>query len=79
MAIEHVLIIIMALAIVAIVLMIHSQAIGQFDSVLKAVLRPPKDEPAPEPVRLRVIGAAAVVAAITTLSFLITFLTFLTR
>jgi hypothetical protein len=75
MAIDRVRIIIMALAIVAIVLMIHGQAIGQFDSVLKAVLRPPKDEPDPEPVRLRVIAAATVAAAITALSLLIAFLT----
>jgi len=52
MAIDRVLIIIMALGIVAIVLMIHGQAIGQFDSVLKAVLGPPKDKPDPEPVRI---------------------------
>jgi len=75
MAIDRVLIIIMALAIVAIVLMIHGQAIGQFDSVLKAVLRPPKEEPDPEPVRLRVIAAAAVAAAIAALSLLFAFLT----
>ena len=75
MAIDRVLIIIMALGIVAIVLMIHGQAIGQFDSVLKAVLRPPKDAPDPEPVRLRVIAPAAVAAAIAALSLLITFLT----
>jgi|GEM_PF-3040987 hypothetical protein len=75
MAIDRVLIIIMALGIVAIVLMIHGQAIGQFDSVLKAVLRPPKDEPDPEPVRLWVIAPAAVAAAIAALSLLITFLT----
>ena len=75
MAIDRVLIIIMALGIVAIVLMIHGQAIGQFDSVLKAVLRPPKYEPDPEPVRLRVIAPAAVAAAIAALSLLITFLT----
>ena len=75
MAIDRVLIIIMALGIVAIVLMIHGQAIGQFDSVLKAVLRPPKDEPDPEPVRLRVIAPAAVAAAIAALSLLFAFLT----
>ena len=75
MAIDRVLIIIMALAIVAIALMIHGQAIGQFDSVLKAVLRPPKKEPDPEPVRLRVIAAAAVAAAIAALSLLFAFLT----
>ncbi len=75
MAIDRVLIIIMALGIVAIVLMIHGQAIGQFDSVLKAVLRPPTDEPDPEPVRLRVIAPAAVAAAIAALSLLIAFLT----
>ena len=75
MAIDRVLIIIMALGIVAIVLMIHGQAIGQFDSVLKAVLRPPKDELDPEPVRLRVIAPAAVAAAIAALSLLIAFLT----
>ena len=75
MAIDRVLIIIMALGIVAIVLMIHGQAIGQFDSVLKAVLRTPKDEPDPEPVRLRVIAPAAVAAAIAALSLLIAFLT----
>jgi len=75
MAFDRVLIIIMALAIVAIVLTIHGQAIGQFDSVLKAVLRPPKDEPDPEPVRLRVTAHAAVAAAIAALSLLIVFLT----
>jgi hypothetical protein len=75
MAIDRVLIVIMALAIVAIVLLIHGQAIDQFDTVLKAVLRPPKDEPNPEPVRLRVIAPAAVVAAIAALSLLIAFLT----
>ena len=68
MAIDRVPIIIMALAIVAIVLMIHGQAIGQIDSVLKAALRPPKDEPDPEPVRLRVIAPAAGAAAIAALS-----------
>ena len=75
MAIDRVLIIIMALVIMAIVLMIHGQAIGQFDSVLKAVLRPPKDEPDPEPVRLRVIATAAMAAAIAALSLLFAFLT----
>ena len=35
MAIDRALIIVMVLAVVAIVLMIHGQAIGQFDSVLK--------------------------------------------
>ena len=75
MAIDRVPIIIMALAIVAIVLMIHGQAIGQFDSVLKAALRPPKDEPDPELVRLRVIAPAAGAAAIAALSLLIAFLT----
>jgi hypothetical protein len=75
MAIDRVLIIIMAFAIVAIVLMIHGQAIDQFDRVLKAVLRPPKDVPNPEPVRLRVIAPAAVAAAIAALSLLIAFLT----
>jgi hypothetical protein len=75
MAIDCVLITIMALAIVAIVLMILGQAIGQFDSVLKTVLRPPKDEPDPEPVRLRVIAPAAVAAAIAVLSLFLLFLT----
>jgi hypothetical protein len=64
----------MVLVIVAIVLMIHDQAIGQFDSVLKAVLRPPKDELDPEPVSL-VIAAAATAAAIAALSLLFAFLT----
>jgi Na+-transporting methylmalonyl-CoA/oxaloacetate decarboxylase gamma subunit len=75
MAIDRVLITIMGLAIVAIALMILGQAMGQFDSVLKTVLRPPKDEPDPEPVRLRVIAPAAVAAAIAALSLLIAFLT----
>ena len=75
MAIDRVLIIIMALAIVAIVLITLGQAIGQFDSVLKAVLHPPKDEPDPEPVGLRVIAATAVAAAIAALSVLFAFLT----
>jgi hypothetical protein len=75
MAIDRVLIAITALAIVAIVLMILGQAIGQFDSVLKTGLRPPKDEPDPEPVRLRVIAPAAVAAAIAALSLLLAFLT----
>jgi len=77
MAIDRVLIIIssLALAIVAIVLTIHSQAIGQFNSVLKAVLRAPKDEPDQDPVRLRVIAPATVAAAIAALSLLIAFLT----
>jgi hypothetical protein len=48
MAIDRALIIVMALAVVAIVLMIPGQAIGQFNSVLKAVLTPKDD---PEPVR----------------------------
>ena len=73
MVIDRVLIIIMALAIVAIVLLIHSQAIGQFDNVLKAILRHPKDHP--EPVRLRVIAPAAMAAAIVALSLLLAFLT----
>ena len=75
MANDRVQLIIMALAIVAIVLITLGQAIGQFDSVLKTVFRPPKDEPYPEPVRSRVIGAAAVVAAVTALSLLVAFLT----
>jgi hypothetical protein len=73
MAIDRVLIIIMAPAIVAVVLMILGQAFGQFDSVLKTVLRPPKDELAPEPVELRLIVPAAVAAAIAALSLLIVF------
>ena len=75
MAIDRVLIIIAALAIVAIVLMIHDQAIDQFDRALKAVLRPPKNEPDPEPVRLRVIAPTAVAAAIAALYLLIAVLT----
>jgi hypothetical protein len=75
MAIDRVLIIIMALAIVAIVLITLGQAIGQFDGVLKTMLRSPKDEPDPEPVRLRVIAPAAVAAAIAALFLLIAFLT----
>ena len=75
MAIDRVLIIIMALAIVAIVLITLGQAIGQFDDVLKTMLRSPKDEPDPEPVRLRVIAPAAVAAAIAALFLLIAFLT----
>jgi Na+-transporting methylmalonyl-CoA/oxaloacetate decarboxylase gamma subunit len=75
MAIDRVLITIMGLAIVAIVLMILGQAIGQFDSVLKTVLRPPKDEPDLEPVRLRVIAPAAVAAAFAVLFLLLLFLT----
>jgi hypothetical protein len=51
--------------------MILGEAIGQFDSVLKTVLRPPKDEPDPEPVRLRVTGPAAVAAAIAVVSLLL--------
>ena len=43
MAIDRVLIIILALAIVAIVLMIHSHAIDQLNRSLKSVLRPPKE------------------------------------
>jgi hypothetical protein len=50
MVIDRVLTIAMDLAIVALVLIVVSQAIGQFDSVLKTVLRPPKDEPVPESV-----------------------------
>jgi hypothetical protein len=73
MAIDRILIIIMAPAIVAIVLMIHGQAIGQFDSVLKAALRAPKDDP--EPVRLRVIAPIAMAAAIAAFSVLIALLT----
>jgi hypothetical protein len=72
MAIDRALIIVMVLAVVAIVLMIHGQAIGQFDSVLKAVLTPKDD---PEPVRLRVIAPAAVAAAVAALSLLIAFIT----
>jgi hypothetical protein len=75
MAIDRVLVIMMALAIAAIVLITIGQAIGQFDSVLKAVLRPPKDEPYPESVRSRVNGAAAVLAAVAALSLLVAFLT----
>jgi hypothetical protein len=74
MAIDRVLIIAMALAIVTIVLMVLGQAIGQFNSVLKTVLHPPKDKPDPEPARLRVIAPAAVVAAIVASSLLIAFL-----
>ena len=72
MAIDRALIIVMVLAVVAIVLIIHGQAIGQFDSVLKAVLTPKDD---PEPVRLRVIPPAAVAAAVAALSLLIAFIT----
>ena len=73
MAIDRALIIVMVLAVVAIVLMIHGQAIGQFDSVLKDVLRPPRDDP--EPVRLRIIAPAAMAVAVAALSLLIAFLT----
>jgi hypothetical protein len=74
-AMAHVLIIAMALATMAIVLMILGQAIGQFDGILKIVLRSPKDEPDPEPVRLRVLTPAAMAAAIVALSLFIAFLT----
>jgi hypothetical protein len=75
MAIDRLPIIIMAVAVVVIVLMIHGQAIGQFDNFLKTVLRVPKNEPDPEPIRLRVIAPAAVAAVIAALLFLIAFLT----
>jgi hypothetical protein len=75
MAIDRALIIIMALAVVVIDLMIHGQAIGQFDNVLKAVLRSPKNEPDPVSARLRVIAPAPAAAAIAALLFLIGFLT----
>jgi len=75
MAIDHVLLIIMSLAVVAVVLISLGHAIGQFDSVLKTVLRPPKDEPYPQRVRLRVTGAVVVAAAIAALSVVIALLT----
>jgi hypothetical protein len=74
MVIDRVLIIILALAFVALVLMIHNQAIDQLNRALKAALHPPKDELDPEPVRLRVIAPAAVGAAIAALSLLSAFL-----
>lgn len=67
MTVDRVLIIIMALAIVAIVLMIVGQAFGQFDSVLKTVLRPPNDDAVPASVELRLIAPFAVAAAIAAL------------
>lgn len=73
MTVDHVLIITMALAIVAILLMILGQAFGQFDSVLKTVLRPPRGEAKPEAVQLRLIAPAAVAVAIAALSVLIVF------
>lgn len=73
MTVDHVLIIIMALAIVAILLMILGQAFGQFNSVLKTVLRPLKGEAEPEAVQLRLIAPAAVAVAIAALSLLIVF------
>jgi hypothetical protein len=75
MAVDRVLIISMALAIVAIVLTILGQAFGQFNNVLKTVLRSTKDEAYPEPVRFRVIARAAVAAVIAALCLLIAFLT----
>ena len=73
LVIDRVLIIVMAFAVVALVLLIHSQAIGQFDNVLKAILRHPKDHP--EPVRLRVIVPTAMAAALVALSLVLAFLT----
>ena len=63
-----------ALAIVMIVLIVLRQAIGQFDIVLKTVLRTQEDESDSEPVSLRP-APAVVVAAIVALSLLIAFLT----
>ena len=74
MTVDRVLIIIMALGIVAIVLMIVGQAFGQFDSVLKTVLRPPNDDADPEPVELRLIAPFAVAAAIAALALVIALL-----
>jgi len=74
MTIDRVLIIILALAIVAIVLVIHSQAIEQFNMSLKAVLRPAKDQWYREPVGLRVVAPALVVAAIAALCLLMAFI-----
>jgi hypothetical protein len=67
MAIDRVVIIIMALAVAMIVLMILS--VGQFNNVLKTVLRAPEDKVDAKPVRLTsrllVLGAvAAVIAAL---------------
>ena len=70
MVIDRVLTIAMDLAIVALVLIVVSQAIGQFDSVLKTVLRPAKDEPVPESVSQWALAPAAVAVAIVALFIL---------
>jgi len=75
MVIDPVILVIMALAIVTFVLITLSQAIDQFDRVLKNVLRTPKDAPHPEPLRLRVIAPAALAAAIVVIFLLVAFLT----
>jgi hypothetical protein len=71
MAVDRLLIIIMALAVAAMVLMILGQAFGQFDRVLKTVLRPPKERSGPEPAELRLIAPAALAAVIAALSLLL--------
>jgi hypothetical protein len=70
MTIDRVLIMIMALAIVAIILLIVGQAFGQFDSVLKTVLRPPNDDADPAPIELRLIPLFFVGGAIAALALL---------
>jgi len=75
MVIDSVILVIMALAIVTFVLITLGQAIDQFDRVLKTVLRTPKDEPDPEPLRLRVIAHIALAAAIAAIFLSVAFLT----
>ena len=74
MGTDRLLLIIMSIIAVAIVLMILGQALNQFDSVLRTVLRSPQEEPDPEPVRLRVIAPVAFMVAIAALSIVLALL-----
>jgi hypothetical protein len=74
MASNHVLAVAVAVAFMMIVLMVLGQAIGQFDNVLKTVLRPKKAGSERQPVKVWVLAPAAVVVAIGILSLLIAFL-----
>jgi hypothetical protein len=74
MGIDHVLAVAIAIAIVTIVLMVLGQAIGQFDNVLKTVLRPQKKGSDQNPVKVWLLTPAAVVVAIGILVLLIAFL-----
>jgi heme/copper-type cytochrome/quinol oxidase subunit 1 len=70
MGIDHVFAVAIALAIATIVLIVLGQAIGQFNNVLKTVLRSQKEGSDRNPVKVWLLTPTAVVIAIGTLSLL---------